>query len=370
MPPISETEPLLWLRICRCPIQAPDVRRDPPVITSPSCASGRGTNLAAAGVSLERAAVAAGCPVGSCNVVADQRPSDIENYTRIRNTPIVLGGVLALLAVAMLTNVLVTGVRMRRRDLALLKTLGLLRRQVSAVVAWQATALIAFALVLGIPLGIVAGRAFVVLLRRLCRRARSRPGAAARCSFYRPHRARLGQRHSGRTRMGSEPRASRLCSAKRVSCANSHLLEEAPAEDNPVFRVIAHVSKPILCPQPNGRPRRICDLTWRGDNARSHCARSNGSPRILDPSSPPAALSGRQRRMGDQLPVGQLKAPRHCLRVTWDLGRRLHRCCWVGGSVSDCCRRRGSERVLQRRPRWEVFLQIVSPFRCTRIAVE
>ena len=48
--------------------------------------------------------------------------------------------------------------RRRRRDLALLKTLGLLRRQVSAVVAWQATALTAFALALGIPLGIVAGR--------------------------------------------------------------------------------------------------------------------------------------------------------------------------------------------------------------------
>ena len=117
-----------------------------------------GTNLAAAGVSLERAVVAAGCPVGSCHVVADQRPSDIENYTRIRNTPIVLGGLLALLAVAMLTHVLATGVRRRRRDLALLKTLGLLRRQVSAVVAWQATALTAFALALGIPLGIVAGR--------------------------------------------------------------------------------------------------------------------------------------------------------------------------------------------------------------------
>jgi Na+-transporting methylmalonyl-CoA/oxaloacetate decarboxylase gamma subunit len=118
-----------------------------------------GTNLAAAGKGLGRAVVAAGCPVGSCSIVADQRPSDIENYNRIRNTPVVLGGVLTLLALATLAHMLVTGVRRRRRDLAVLKTFGLLRRQVSAVVAWQASALTVAALAVGLPLGILAGRA-------------------------------------------------------------------------------------------------------------------------------------------------------------------------------------------------------------------
>jgi ABC-type antimicrobial peptide transport system permease subunit len=52
----------------------------------------------------------------------------------------------------------VTSVRARRRDLAILKTLGFSRRQVSGTVAWQASTLVAFALTCGVPLGIGAGR--------------------------------------------------------------------------------------------------------------------------------------------------------------------------------------------------------------------
>jgi ABC-type lipoprotein release transport system permease subunit len=53
---------------------------------------------------------------------------------------------------------LVTTVRRRRRALAVLKTLGFARRQVRATVAWQATTVVAVGLLLGIPLGLVAGR--------------------------------------------------------------------------------------------------------------------------------------------------------------------------------------------------------------------
>ena len=72
--------------------------------------------------------------------------------------PLLLGAVLALLAAGTLIHVLVTGVRRRRRDLAMLKALGLTRRQVLAVVEWQAAALAAVALLFGVPLGILAGR--------------------------------------------------------------------------------------------------------------------------------------------------------------------------------------------------------------------
>ena len=65
---------------------------------------------------------------------------------------------LALFAVGTLAHVLVTAVRQRRRDLALLKTLGLVRRQVLSVVEWQALSLAAVALVIGVPLGLLAGR--------------------------------------------------------------------------------------------------------------------------------------------------------------------------------------------------------------------
>ena len=63
-------------------------------------------------------------------------------------------GTLALLAVG---HALVTAVRRRRRDLALLKTLGFDRRQVRATVAWQATILAAVGLIVGIPLGLIVG---------------------------------------------------------------------------------------------------------------------------------------------------------------------------------------------------------------------
>ena len=51
-----------------------------------------------------------------------------------------------------------TVVRRRRNELAILRTLGFVRRQVSATVAWQSTTLAAIGVVVGLPLGLVAGR--------------------------------------------------------------------------------------------------------------------------------------------------------------------------------------------------------------------
>ena len=117
-----------------------------------------GTDLQAAAAQVMRAVTRTGCPRGLCLVSTDQRPSDIQNYTGLRDTPLILGAVLALLAVGTLAHVLLTGVRRRRRDLAVLKTLGLLRSQLLRVVSWQATALAATALLVGPPVGLLAGR--------------------------------------------------------------------------------------------------------------------------------------------------------------------------------------------------------------------
>ena len=117
-----------------------------------------GTDTAAAGTALLATAAKAGCPYGSCTVTADQRPGDIKNYAAIRDTPLTLAAVLGVLAVGTLAHVLLTGVRRRRRDLAVLKTLGFTRLQVLRTVAWEASALAAAALAVGIPLGVIAGR--------------------------------------------------------------------------------------------------------------------------------------------------------------------------------------------------------------------
>ena len=119
-----------------------------------------GTSLHAAAARLTTAVTAAshGHGQGFFTVTTGQRPADIKNYAGVRDTPLLLGAVLALLAVGTLTHVLLTGVRRRRRDLAVLKTLGLTRPQVIRVVSWQASALAAAALLVGLPLGVVAGR--------------------------------------------------------------------------------------------------------------------------------------------------------------------------------------------------------------------
>jgi FtsX-like permease family len=117
-----------------------------------------GTSASAAAAALLTAAAKAGCPAGACTVTAGQQPGDIQDYAAVRDTPLLLGAVLAALAVGTLTHVLLTGVRRRRRDLAVLKALGLTRAQLQGAVAWEATTLAAAALLVGVPAGIVAGR--------------------------------------------------------------------------------------------------------------------------------------------------------------------------------------------------------------------
>jgi FtsX-like permease family/MacB-like periplasmic core domain len=95
---------------------------------------------------------------GGINVVAVQRPAEIINYRSLGTTPALLGGSLAAGAAFAFGLTLVSSVRRRRRDVALLKTLGFTRRQLAAVIAWQSTVAVAMGIVVGVPVGIVLGR--------------------------------------------------------------------------------------------------------------------------------------------------------------------------------------------------------------------
>jgi ABC-type antimicrobial peptide transport system permease subunit len=90
-------------------------------------------------------------------VLADQRPNTVANYASIDATPAVLAAVLAVLALGVLGQFLLSSARRRRRDLAVLKVLGMLRAQLASVAAWQAGTVTAIALALGLPLGIAGG---------------------------------------------------------------------------------------------------------------------------------------------------------------------------------------------------------------------
>jgi len=62
-----------------------------------------------------------------------------------------------VLASGIIAHTLLTSVR-RRRELAVLKTLGFVTWQVRATVAWQATAIATVSLIVAMPLGLAAGR--------------------------------------------------------------------------------------------------------------------------------------------------------------------------------------------------------------------
>jgi hypothetical protein len=95
---------------------------------------------------------------GGIRVAPVQRSAEIVNSDDIASSPALLGVAVAFAALAALVVALTSAVRQRRRDLALLKALGFTRRQLSATVAWQATATIGVGLVVGVPLGVVLGR--------------------------------------------------------------------------------------------------------------------------------------------------------------------------------------------------------------------
>jgi hypothetical protein len=96
--------------------------------------------------------------VGDVFWLPREESPQIHNLGGIGNVPLVLAGIVALMAAATLAHTLITSIRRRRLDLAILKTLGFVRRQVSATVAWQATALGTVALLIGLPLGVISGR--------------------------------------------------------------------------------------------------------------------------------------------------------------------------------------------------------------------
>jgi ABC-type lipoprotein release transport system permease subunit len=85
-------------------------------------------------------------------------PLEVERLQQIDSLPVLLAAFLALLGIVSVGFALASSVRRRSRDLAILKTLGFSRRQVSTTVAWQATTMAAVGVLIGVPLGLIVGR--------------------------------------------------------------------------------------------------------------------------------------------------------------------------------------------------------------------
>jgi hypothetical protein len=85
-------------------------------------------------------------------------PTAVADLARIESLPLALGAFFGLLACATVAHALVTTVRRRRHDLAVLRAIGFTRRQTRGAIAWQSTLLAIAGIVVGVPVGIAVGR--------------------------------------------------------------------------------------------------------------------------------------------------------------------------------------------------------------------
>ena len=162
---------------------------------------------------------------------------------------------------------LFASVRRRRRDLALLKTLGFTRRQLAATVAWQASIAVALGVIVGVPLGIVARpRAVEPVRRRAPRRSRSRPFP--------------------RSRSRSSPSA-RSCSPTSSPRSRAAKPQRTRDRGPPARRIKACADEGAPTRVPVGRRSRDCRAVRprRRRAAASRAARRARSPRRPRPRS-------------------------------------------------------------------------------------
>jgi len=96
-------------------------------------------------------------PYGVSDESLPHAPGPVRNLEQITRLPIVLALFFVLLGAAAFVHALLTIATDRRRDIAVLRSLGVTRRQTLTVLAASGSAIVAVALVVGIPLGVVAG---------------------------------------------------------------------------------------------------------------------------------------------------------------------------------------------------------------------
>jgi hypothetical protein len=94
---------------------------------------------------------------GESYTLLPQRGAPVRNSGQLGSQPRVLAAGVAAAALLALGLTILASVRQRRRDLAVLKALGMRSAQLRAVIGWQTTTILLIAVVVGVPLGIAAG---------------------------------------------------------------------------------------------------------------------------------------------------------------------------------------------------------------------
>ncbi|MGH3370906.1 MAG: FtsX-like permease family protein [Nocardioidaceae bacterium] len=92
------------------------------------------------------------------NVARPVLAADVVNLRRVRAIPVALALALGATAAILLAAALVLSVRHRRLDIGVLRALGATGRQLTSALTWQALWLYGGAALVGLPLGVIAGR--------------------------------------------------------------------------------------------------------------------------------------------------------------------------------------------------------------------
>ncbi len=90
-------------------------------------------------------------------VLGPMKPLDVADLERVRGVPYLLAGLLGTLALVSVVVTLASAAR-RRREVAVLRSLGLARDQLRRLVSGEASTFVLLATLGGVPAGVVAGR--------------------------------------------------------------------------------------------------------------------------------------------------------------------------------------------------------------------
>jgi ABC-type antimicrobial peptide transport system permease subunit len=93
------------------------------------------------------------------NAVRPAPSTGLVSFGEAVNFPLIFGLMLAVFGAATLGHLLVVSVGRRRHEMGLLKAIGFVNGQIAAAVYWQATTVALVGIVVGVPLGVVIGRA-------------------------------------------------------------------------------------------------------------------------------------------------------------------------------------------------------------------
>ena len=107
----------------------------------------------------DAAAVAAELAADGAFVDRRYVPTDVSSLRDLRQVPAAVAVAVLGLGLVAVAHALVLAARRRRRDLGVLRALGMRPGDASATVRWQATIVAVAAALVGVPAGLVAGRA-------------------------------------------------------------------------------------------------------------------------------------------------------------------------------------------------------------------